>query len=241
MAKTHRRHNLPPHRLTKPNPRPNVNPNPNSNRCHGLRQQYCHRRRRFFRGTNSLAPAPRPHMFMYMYTETSFLFKKSTSYSHSSTDLQAETLCDVGVGMGQIASSGVNNLAYWGRVPKVSVPLPVNTPKGPALKYNASKTYISFLVGDGDNVAYIKGSRRQWISQRVTMCQNATEAAKHCSYPLLWTMSPHVLHLAPGWAEWCLTLEIPILLTLTQTCNALLATPLKPRHPLQVRPATPTH
>ena len=35
------------------------------------------------------------------------------------------------------------------------------------------------------------------ITERLQRCNGAA-----CSYPLLWTMSPHVSHLAPDWAEW---------------------------------------
>jgi len=52
-------------------------------------------------------------------------------------------------------------------------------------------------------VAYIKGGRRSWMAERVQRCENGTAAEKKdCSYPLLWTFSPHVLHLAPEWATW---------------------------------------
>jgi uncharacterized protein (DUF952 family) len=109
---------------------------------------------------------------------------------------EAETLCDLDVGMGQIASAGTPNLAYWTRGKRVDTPLPVNPTR--KTKYNSSKTYIAFVIGDGDNIDYIKGTRRRWIDERVTQCNSVSG----CSYPLLWTMSPHVLYLAPEWARW---------------------------------------
>ena len=98
-------------------------------------------------------------------------------------------------GMGQIASDGVDNLAYWSRTPTITQPLPHN--QHPAVAYGKERTYIAFLIGDGDNVAYLKNSRRDWITNRLKACNGTA-----CSYPLLWTMSPHVLHLAPDWAQW---------------------------------------
>jgi hypothetical protein len=109
---------------------------------------------------------------------------------------EAETLCDLDVGMGQVASAGSANLAYWTRSKPVTSPLPFNpTPK---IAYNSSKTYIAFLIGDGDNIDYLQGGRQSWIEQRLAQCNSS----QGCQYPLLWTMSPHILYLAPDWAYW---------------------------------------
>ena len=109
---------------------------------------------------------------------------------------EAETLCDLDVGMGQVASAGTINLAYWTQAKPVTTPLPFNPT--PTTIYNSSKTYIAFLVGDGDNLDYLQSSRRIWIAERLQMCQKTNG----CQYPLLWTISPHVLYLAPDWARW---------------------------------------
>jgi hypothetical protein len=65
--------------------------------------------------------------------------------------------------------------------------------------YNASKTYVSIVLGDGDNIGFLKGSRRDWMRSRVSKC--AAEPASGC-FPLTWTLSPHLLHLAPDWLWW---------------------------------------
>ena len=110
---------------------------------------------------------------------------------------EAETLCDLNVGMGQVASAGTANLAFYTqKAPHVTAPLPFNPT--PTTFFNKSKTYIAFVVGDGDNLDYIFGhERRDWIEERLEMC-----AKKKCSYPLLWTMSPHMLYLAPDVVRW---------------------------------------
>ncbi len=116
---------------------------------------------------------------------------------------EAETTCVTGMGMGQIASDGVVNLAYWSREPPLTQPLPHND--GPPVIYDHRRTYVAFLIGDGDNVAYLKHSRRDWITERLERCKSGNYTDKNaggCSYPLLWTMSPHVTHLAPDWARW---------------------------------------
>ena len=98
-------------------------------------------------------------------------------------------------GDGGQESDNVNNLAYFSRKPEVTTPK-VQNPI-PETTYNASKTYMSFVMGDGDNVGFLKGSRRAWLQERVTKC----EAGEGC-FPLLWSMSPHVLHLSPDWLDW---------------------------------------
>ena len=32
-------------------------------------------------------------------------------------------------------------------------------------------TYLSLLVGDGDNIAFMRGGRRGWMRDRLTYCQ----------------------------------------------------------------------
>jgi hypothetical protein len=111
---------------------------------------------------------------------------------------EAETLCDIGQGMGQIASAGSANLAYWTTErPHINSPLE----KNPDLDtvYNASKTYIAFLIGDGDNVDYIQGGRMRWMNERTAQCD---DPKRGCHFPLLWTMSPHILKLSPAYFHW---------------------------------------
>ena len=111
---------------------------------------------------------------------------------------EAETLCNLGQGMGQIASAGSANLAYWTTErPHISSALPHNPDH--ATVYNKSKTYIAFVIGDGDNVDYIQGERRLWMEKRTTQCE---DPEKGCRFPLLWTMNPHVTKFAPALYEW---------------------------------------
>ena len=50
--------------------------------------------------------------------------------------------------MGQVASSGLNNLAFYARKRPIETPVS-QVPYGPALAYNKSKTYVSIVMGDG--------------------------------------------------------------------------------------------
>ena len=112
---------------------------------------------------------------------------------------EAETDCNVLHNMGQIASSGFNNLAALSSAPSITEPLH-QTPS-PSLSYNASKTYLAFTIGDGDNLSFIKGSRRQWMKDRVARCAAANGSYAGC-FSLQWTMSPHLVHLAPSMLRW---------------------------------------
>merc|ERR1719191_193282 len=68
---------------------------------------------------------------------------------------EAETLCVMNAdhSMGQVASWDANNLAYFGRKP-IRAPLQ-QAPRLPQKKYNASATYVTLIIGDGDNIDYL--------------------------------------------------------------------------------------
>jgi len=109
---------------------------------------------------------------------------------------EAETTCFGDHGAGQIATVGVNNLAYFSRAPPVASPLP--QPPPPPFAFNASKTYLSIIVGDGDNLAMVKSSRQQWVANRTARCGPSPGSC----FPLLWTLSPHLLRAAPDLLRW---------------------------------------
>lgn len=131
-------------------------------------------------------PWPRP-IPVYGYDDT---------YGIGGDLFEAETTCVPEHNMGQIATAGASNLAFFSRKPPISTPLSQNpeTQVGP---FNESKTYIAFVVGDGDNIDFLKGSRKTWLEQRVNNCREG----KGC-FPLLWTLSPQILHLSPDMARW---------------------------------------
>ena len=108
---------------------------------------------------------------------------------------EAETLCVKEHNMGQIATSGVNNLAFFSRTPSIRTPLRQNA--SPRHIFNASRTYIGFVLGDGDNVAFVKSSRFDWFQQRVALCASGAGC-----FPLGWSISPHLTWLAPGMLSW---------------------------------------
>jgi hypothetical protein len=137
-------------------------------------------------------PWPRPIAVMG-YDDTLPLFGGDT--------FEAETNCVKGHNMGQIASTGVNNLAYFAaHAPPITTPL-LQPPPQPYHPFNASKSYVAFVVGDGDNLAMVKGTRFQWFSARRAACASSSNRSTPC-YPLLWTLSPALQRVAPDIAAW---------------------------------------
>jgi len=99
--------------------------------------------------------------------------------------------------MGQVATQSVNNLGYFSRAAPISTPLSQPPQQTSGFFFNRSKTYVAHVVGDGDNVAFLQTSRRAWMQQRVEYCSNGSGC-----FPLVWTISPHTVYLAPGWLLW---------------------------------------
>lgn len=118
---------------------------------------------------------------------------------------EAETDCGKEHNMGQVASDDCNNLAYFSRKPsKPPITSPLKQNPDPSVgKYNKSKTYVAFVVGDGDSIKHVKGiwadtPTRYQFKDRVKRCA----ARPRSCYPLLWSMAPQTLHLAPDWLRW---------------------------------------
>jgi len=135
------------------------------------------------------SPWPRP-ITVYGYDDT---------WALAGDLFEAETTCVKEHNMGQVASQS-NNLAFFSRKARISTPLLQNTFDSAKKPFNKSKTYVTFIIGDGDNVDFMKGSRSSWMRDRVSRC--AKDKSKNGCFPLSWTISPHLLYLAPDWAKW---------------------------------------
>ena len=68
--------------------------------------------------------------------------------------VEADTNCVSSHNLGAVVSSKVNNLAYYSRKPPITTPLLQND-RQPL--FNASKTYLSLIIGDGDSLSKVKG------------------------------------------------------------------------------------
>ena len=86
-----------------------------------------------------------------------------TGYKHT-LPFEAETTCVKEHNMGQIASDGVNNMAYYSSKPRITAPRQQSKRNRPA--FNASKTYVSLVIGDGDSIKVRKTPRwpRSWAN-----------------------------------------------------------------------------
>lgn len=141
---------------------------------------------------SSAAFWPRPHV----------VFGYDNSHPLFGGDLfEAESSCSKEHSMGQVASEGVTNLAYFSSDHTVTTPLLQLA--DPPIEYNSSRTYIAFIIGDGDNVAYVQGSRSGWMKDRARRCKAGGGAANRTAcFPLVWSIQPHLLHMAPAWLRW---------------------------------------
>lgn len=109
---------------------------------------------------------------------------------------EAQTRCLDSRNMGAVASEVVNLSYFSTRSPAVtkSGALAPNPPE--AVAYDPAKTYVAFIVGDGDNIQYMLTTRRDWFEGRVADC-----ASGPCP-PLSWSVSPHLLRLGPDVLSW---------------------------------------
>lgn len=110
---------------------------------------------------------------------------------------EAQTRCLDSRNMGAIPTS-TTNLSYYSSARSITEPNVVQQNPLEAIEYDANKTYIAFLVGDGDNISYLTHARHDWFRQRIDEC---AKDSKSCP-PLTWTISPHLPWIAPDLLRW---------------------------------------
>jgi GxGYxYP putative glycoside hydrolase C-terminal domain len=66
------------------------------------------------------------------------------------------------------------------------------------IDYDPNMTYVAFVVGDGDNIAYIMDARSEWLRQRLEDCEQPVNSCE----PITWSISPHLPYIAPDVLEW---------------------------------------
>ena len=109
---------------------------------------------------------------------------------------EAETLCTRAHTMGQVASSSLNNLAFYSRTPGLPSPLRHYPPVGAS--FDPQHSYLTLIVGDGDNLAKLGKDRKSWMEERLALC---AANASQC-FPSVWTFSPFAGQAASGLARW---------------------------------------
>lgn len=111
---------------------------------------------------------------------------------------ESQTMCSDARNMGAIPTM-VNNLSFFStRRAPISEPGELRQNAEEEIEYDPDKTYVAFIVGDGDNVSFMLGFRTQWIEQRVRACL----ADENSCPPLSWSISPQLTSLAPDVLEW---------------------------------------
>ncbi len=111
---------------------------------------------------------------------------------------EAQTLCSASRNMGAIPTE-VNNLSFFStRREPIADPdeIPQNKPED--VRYDPTKTYVAFILGDGDNINFMMGMRLEWFRQRAEACR----AGKDSCPPLTWSISPHLARIAPDVLKW---------------------------------------
>lgn len=112
---------------------------------------------------------------------------------------EAQTRCLDSANMGAIPTRTTNLSFFDTRRPAVTAPeqLPLTAPE--TIAYDPARTYVAFVIGDGDNIRYVMSTRKEWLERRLAACRAAASAP--CP-PLTWTLSPHLSDLAPDVLEW---------------------------------------
>lgn len=111
---------------------------------------------------------------------------------------EAQTLCAASRNMGAIPSE-IYNLSFFSTRREAITDVDELRPNAlEDIDYDPDRTYLAFLVGDGDNNEFIMDSRARWMRQRIEDCAAGEDAC-----PILtWTVSPHLPHLAPDVLQW---------------------------------------
>jgi hypothetical protein len=112
---------------------------------------------------------------------------------------EAQTRCVKSRNLGEIATAGVKNLSFFSsrRMP-ILEPHEIEQNEPETIEYDPGTTYVAFVVGDGDNIAFMMAQRREWIHRRVAEC---VQEGNTCE-PITWTISSHLTYLAPDVLEW---------------------------------------
>lgn len=111
---------------------------------------------------------------------------------------EAQTLCGASRNMGAIPSED-NNLSFFStRRKPITDPdeIPQNNTEN--VVYDPTKTYVALIVGDGDNLNFMMGTRARWIRQRLDACRTGDDSCP----PLTWSISPHLARIAPEVLTW---------------------------------------
>ncbi len=111
---------------------------------------------------------------------------------------ESQTKCVTSRNMGAIPTEVTNLSFFSSRREPISSAEELKQNKLEGIVYNPNETFVAFVVGDGDNVAYIMDARRNWLSERLDDCKKVDNSCE----PITWTISPHLPRIAPEVLNW---------------------------------------
>jgi hypothetical protein len=111
---------------------------------------------------------------------------------------EAQTKCLDSRNMGAIPTETSNLSFFSTRRPPIRDASELERNETEDIEYDPTKTYVAFVIGDGDNVAFIMATRNVWLRQRLADCEKADNSCE----PITWSISPHLSYLAPDVLQW---------------------------------------
>lgn len=111
---------------------------------------------------------------------------------------EAQTRCLDSRNMGAIPTETSNLSFFSTRRAPISDAGELEPNELEELEYDPEKSYVAFVVGDGDNIRFIMATRNVWLRQRLADC----EQTENSCAPITWSISPHLARIAPDVLEW---------------------------------------
>ncbi len=111
---------------------------------------------------------------------------------------EAQTRCLESRNMGAIPTETGNLSFFSTRRAPIEEPGVLQQNELEDIDYDPTKTYVAFIVGDGDNVRFIMTTRNVWLRQRLADCE---VTGSPCA-PITWSISPQLPDLAPDVLAW---------------------------------------
>ncbi|MCP4180635.1 MAG: hypothetical protein GY756_22970 [bacterium] len=92
-----------------------------------------------------------------------------------------------------VAADGAHNLSFWSLYNKNITIKEANTETSTTMAYDPTKTYVCFIVSDGDNLGWIMnmGNSSKWWG-----------SSSRGLVPIGWTMPPSLINFAPNIWNW---------------------------------------
>jgi len=112
---------------------------------------------------------------------------------------EAETICNKEHNLGQIATTSFKNAAFHSNYNKENQnKKKIQNFPNKTIIFNHSKSYFSFVYGDGDNTAIVQSDFLKRFQEKINICkQNINDCI-----PINWGISRHLNELSPKILKW---------------------------------------